>query len=153
VVRREIQRRHSLTIAKRMMTELLGREITSEEAEAVASVWRQEVRAGLGPRAHRMFRETYARFRDADANRMHRWSARFATARRWTLAAAVLARRGQFVEAFRYLGYGLRWHPLGVMASVSYLAHRVTSYLRNAEVRDELIFSWTEQAKSVGASV
>lgn len=153
VVQREMQRRHSLAVARRMMGELLAREITREEEDAVASVWRQEVRPGLASRAHRVFRETYGTFRRGNSNRIHHWSVRFALASRWTLAAAAFARHGYYLEALRHAGYGLRWHPLGVFASVSRLAQRLLRFLCSAAVRDQLRYGWTEHAKSFGAGV
>jgi hypothetical protein len=135
------------------MSELLAREITAEEEEAVAAVWRQEARPGLASRAHRLFREAYDRFRDGNTNRTHHWAVRFATARRWTLAAAALARHGHYIEAVLHLTYGIRWHPLGVFASVSHLARRSINFFRSAAVREELRFGWTEQARSASASV
>lgn len=152
VVRREVQRRRSLAVARRMMTELLAREITVEEEQAVACVWRQEIYAGLASRAHRLLSETYERFWSGDSNGMHQRSARFATARRWTYAAAAFARCGQYGEAFRYLAYGIRWHPLGVSAAVSHLLRRLVNYARSSAVRDELHSSWAERSRSFSAT-
>jgi glycosyltransferase involved in cell wall biosynthesis len=153
VVRREEQSAHSLRIARRMMTELLGREIPIEEERAVACVWRQELQAGQSSRAHRVLGETYERFRRSGANRMHRWSARFATARRWTHAAAAFARCRQYGEALRYLGFGMRWHPLGVFAVALQLSWRLVHYFRSAAVRDELRCSWAEESRISSTTV
>ncbi|MEA2465186.1 MAG: hypothetical protein QOJ98_2933 [Acidobacteriota bacterium] len=49
-------------ITRRMLSELLGREVTLEEAAASASVWFLDPRSGAAPAAARLWREALARF-------------------------------------------------------------------------------------------
>ena len=126
------QRRRSRTIARKLLSEFLGRDITDEEEDAVSSVWRAEGRVGLAPRAHALLSEAHCRFMESKSNRPHGRRVRFETARRWVLSAKTLAKNGALIEAARHVAYGLRWHPLGVAAAVVFLAQRVAFHFGRA---------------------
>jgi glycosyltransferase involved in cell wall biosynthesis len=112
------QRDRSLRTSRRMLGELLGRELGDDEVAAVASAWRVECRPGSAALAHRVLLEAYRRFVATNADRHHRRRVRVLTARRWVLGAALHARRGHPVEAARRLGYAARWHPFGLLAGI-----------------------------------
>jgi glycosyltransferase involved in cell wall biosynthesis len=131
----ERQRRHSLSISRRMMRGLLQREITREEEEAVSSVWVQEGQTGVAALAQSVLREAYGRYLETQPRGVHRRRVRFATARRWVLASATLARRRQIIDAFRHLGYALRWHPLGVISGGVHYLRRAILHFRRATHR------------------
>jgi GT2 family glycosyltransferase len=148
----ERQRRHSLRISRRMMQELLRRELTDDEENAVSSVWRQEGRRGVAASAHRVLAEAYGRYLATSPERRHRHRVRFATARRWVLASAALARQGDVLDALRHFGYAVRWHPLGVLAGISRLAWRVVTHVRRRMFRDRdrAGYGWVDESKGYG---
>ncbi len=147
----ERQRRHSLRIAKRMMRELLRREISEDEENAVSSVWRQEGRRGVAGIAHRVLSEAYARYVDTAPPLRHRHRVRFATSRRWLLASATLVRQGDVLDALRHFAYAVRWHPIGVLAGIGRLAWRVVVHIRRAAFRDRGVaaYPWAEKSEAV----
>jgi GT2 family glycosyltransferase len=150
----ERQRHLSLSISRRMLTELLNREITDEEVSAVSSVWRQEARSGVAPRAHAMLSEAYRQFVKGDTTSAQRRCVRFVTARRWLLTSAILARRGAVGEALRHLYYAVRWHPLGVLAALPYLAERVALVLRRRSTRhlESAKHEWPGETRKYGSA-
>ena len=113
VVWRERQLDRSLSISRRMLTALLGRPLSDDEFSAITGVWRQQVRPGATPLAHRTFVVIFERFFDGNPSHEERRRARMATAHRWVLTAAVAARHGSLVESAQHLYYALLWHPLG----------------------------------------
>jgi glycosyltransferase involved in cell wall biosynthesis len=123
------QMTNSLRISRRNLTTFLGRELTDDEFDSMAAVWRQYDRAGSAAAAHRLFAEAYRRFTSTNGNRGHRRHARMATAHAWFLSAAMWAKRGNVSEAISYLGYSLRWHPLGFMSGAFAIAARTVRYL------------------------
>lgn len=106
VLRRAQQRKNILRVARRMMSELLDRDVTHDEVEAVASVWLQECRRGSSGSANRVLREAYSRFRSSEENRR---LVRIETARRWLRSATVFARRGELIEAARHIALAISW--------------------------------------------
>jgi glycosyltransferase involved in cell wall biosynthesis len=116
VRRGQEQRRDALATSRRMLGELLQRELTDEEVTAVVGMWTANLPRGTAPLANRMLREAHARFTgSADALRLiHR-----ETARRWTRAARVLVRRGRFVEALRCVAYAFLWRG-GLLAPMAF---------------------------------
>ena len=83
--------------------------------------------------AHRIFRETYRRFIAANPRRHHRRRVRIAKAHAWVTGAAVHAKQGNVLDALQYLGYAIRWHPLGFVSGLAAIASRAAAYVqRNA---------------------
>ena len=120
---------HSVAVSRNNLEALLGRKLSEQEVAAVAAVWRQTGQRGVATDAHRMFCETYARFVATKPHRRHRRRVRMAKARVWLIGAAVHAKRGNVVEAVQYLGYSLRWHPLGFLSGIVNVAVRVARYV------------------------
>jgi len=113
------QRNRSVSIARRMLTRLLARELSDDEMNAVASVWRSEGLAGTARLGHRVLEEAYGRFAATSSNRQHRRRVRILTARRWVTTAAYFAWKGQPREALEHLAYAARWHPVGLLAGTA----------------------------------
>jgi GT2 family glycosyltransferase len=134
-VSRQRQRRHALATSRRMLQALLQRDITAEEEDAVASVWKAEGRSGVAARAQRIFREAYGHFVKAGASRSHRRRVRIATALRWFRSALVLARGGKAAEAARQFILGLWWHPGALAPGVRHVMSRAWGRLRAAARR------------------
>jgi hypothetical protein len=126
------QRGHSVAISRRNIEALLQRNLTEEEVAAVAAVWRQTGQRGMAGGAHRVFRETYARFLATKPQRRHRRRVRIAKARMWVTGAAMHAKQGNVVDALQYLGYAIRWHPLGFVSGLMAIASRVAAYFRRS---------------------
>ena len=126
------QRGHSVAISRRNIEELLQRKLSDEEVAAVAAVWRQTGQRGMAGSAHRVFRETYARFLATRPARRHRRRVRLAKARMWVTGAAMHARHGNVVDALQYAGYAIRWHPLGFVAGLMAIASRVAAYIQRS---------------------
>jgi len=146
----ERQRRNSLTIARRMMKNLLLREITENEESAVSSVWRQEGRRGVAACAHAVLAEGYGRYCATLPSRRHRHRVRLATARRWVLSSARLASQGDILDAVRHFTYALRWHPLGGVSGMSSLAWRAIVHFRRALRHRDMNYPWPGESKGFG---
>jgi len=146
----EIQRRRSLTISRRMLTELLRREVTKTELAAVSSVWRQEGQPGVAASAHATLAESYGQFVARGATRMQRSRVRLATSRRWLLAATTLARRGLITESLLHIGYALLWHPLGVLAVLPHLMRRIAYAWQG--MTERVLLSYEPRRESNNAS-
>lgn len=121
------QQLHSIAISRENVERLLQRKLTEREVAAVAAVWRQTGQRGMASDAHRIFRETYAHFMAANSRR-HRRRVRVAKARMWVTGAAVHAKHGHVIDALQYLGYALRWHPLGFISGMMTIAFRAAAY-------------------------
>jgi hypothetical protein len=124
------QQSHSVAISRRNLETLLQRTLSDVEVTAVAAVWRQTGQRGMAHAAHRMFRETYTRFIATNPLRRHRRRVRIAKARAWVTGAAVHAKQGNVLDALQYLGYALRWHPLGFVSGLASIAARAAAYVR-----------------------
>jgi GT2 family glycosyltransferase len=122
------QQSNSIGISRRNLTTLLRRELTDDEVASLAAVWRQLDRRGCALTAQRVFREAYARFLETNPTRAHRRGARMAKAHAWFLSAAMLAKRGHFVEALQHASYSLRWHILGFFTGAMTSAERAIRY-------------------------
>lgn len=122
------QTSHSVAISRRNIEALLQRELSEQEIAAVAAVWRQTGQRGMASDAHRIFRETYARFIATKPSRHHRRRVRVTKARAWVTGAAMHAKHGNVVDAFQYLGYAMRWHPLGVVSGIGSIGSRAVAY-------------------------
>jgi hypothetical protein len=48
----------------------------------------------------------------------------------WVTGAVMHAKHGNVLDAVQYLGYAVRWHPLGVVSGMVSIASRIASYLR-----------------------
>jgi glycosyltransferase involved in cell wall biosynthesis len=118
------QERYSMSISRRNLTAFLGHEVDDEEFESLSAVWRQSDHRLSAAAANRLFREAYARFRQTNTNRIHRRRARMAKAHNWFLSAAMNAKRGRLLAVLPYLGYSLRWHPLGFLTGAWAIAKR-----------------------------
>ncbi len=128
--REDRQRYESLSISRRALTGLLHRRLGDREVDSLAAVWRSERRTGHAAAAHRLLTEAYRRFEARQSSRQHRRRVRILTAGRWVTGAARLARDGQVVEAASYLGYAVRWHPLGVGLGIASVTRSVAARLR-----------------------
>ncbi len=124
------QMSRSVAISRSNIEALLHRAVSDEEITAVAAVWRQTGQRGMAAGAQRMFRETYTRFLDTSSRRRPRRRVRMAKARMWVTGAVMHARRGNMIDALQYLGYALRWHPLGTVSGLLSMASRGVAYLR-----------------------
>jgi hypothetical protein len=124
------QQSHSVAISRRNLETLLQRKLSDQEVAAVAAVWRQTGQRGMAAEAHRIFCQTYARFLATKPPRRHRRRVRIAKARMWVTGAAMHAKHGNVVDALQYLGYAIRWHPLGFVSGLLAIASRVTAYFR-----------------------
>jgi hypothetical protein len=122
------QQSHSIAISRGNLETLLQRKLSEREVAAVAAVWRQTGHRGMATDAQRVFRETYARFVATRPNRHHRRRARVAKARMWVTGAAMHAKHGNLIDAVQYLGYALRWHPLGLVSGMMAIASRAAAY-------------------------
>lgn len=123
------QRDRSIRIARRMLTRLLGRELSEDEMNAVASVWRSEGRSGSARLGHRVLEEAYGRFAATNGNRHHRRRVRILTARRWVTTAAYFAWQGELGDALRHLAYAARWHPVGLLAGTAVVTRSAAARL------------------------
>lgn len=119
VVQRERHYHSSRSVMRRTLSESLRRDITDEEADAVATLWRNERRSGLTRIAERICREAYARFLDGDPSSAQRRRVRFITARQWTIFGLQSAFHGRFRDAFPALAYGVRWHLGGALVAAA----------------------------------
>jgi hypothetical protein len=124
------QQRQSIAISRKNLEALLQRTLSEREVSAVAAVWRQTGERGLAAEAHRVFRQSYARFAAAHPGRGSRRRARIAHARMWIIGAAMHAKQRKLLDALQYLGYALRWHPLGAVSGIAEVAVRAAAYVR-----------------------
>jgi glycosyltransferase involved in cell wall biosynthesis len=129
------QQSNSMRISRRNMTTLLRRELTDDEYAALAAVWRQHDRRGCAVAAQRLFCEAYDRFLEQHPTRALRRGVRMAKAHAWLLSAAMLAKRGHFVEALQHAGYSLRWHALGFVTGTIASASRAIRFALRPRVR------------------
>ncbi len=126
----ERQRNRSAAIARRMLTALLGRELTDEEMEAVISVWRRGHRPHSARLGHRILVEAYQQFIRTNPPQEHRRRVRIFTASRWVVTAAHFARAGRIGQTFRHLGYAALWHPLGILTGTALIARSAAGWIR-----------------------
>jgi hypothetical protein len=136
-VRRPEQRDTGVHITRRMLSELLEREVSQEETEAVASVWLQECRRDSAACANRVLSEAYGRFKRANSNRAERRMVRVETARRWMLAGAMFAWRRDILESARHVALALSWHPLGALAGAMAVLLRLSLAVRRLPAKNE----------------
>jgi GT2 family glycosyltransferase len=113
-VERRRQRAESFANTQRALTEALGREPVSAEADAVASVWRADGRPCDLVAADRVFHEALRRSPHA-GDPIFRRRVELLTAEHWTTAAARLALAGHVWAALTCLRRARRWHPRGTV--------------------------------------
>ena len=109
----EAQRRDALTISKRMLSSLLGRDLSDDELASVYAIRHARPQDGRASTAERVLREAFTRF---DGNRA---TVRRDFARQWARAAVIHGGRGQVRDALRALFYGVRWNALAVVTEVA----------------------------------
>ena len=126
----ERQRNRSAAITRRMLTGLLGRELTDDEMQSVISVWKRGHRPHSARVGHRILVEAYQHFIRMNPNVEHRRRVRIVTASRWVVTAAHFARGGRFGQMFRHLGYAALWHPLGILMGTALVARSIAGWVR-----------------------
>lgn len=96
------------------LTRSLGRTISTDEINALITLWRHDGALGMSSRAHEITREAFARFcretNDADL----RAQVRRRIALQWRHAAASFTRRNQRIEALKYRLRAFQWSPFGL---------------------------------------
>jgi GT2 family glycosyltransferase len=123
-----LQMNQSQEISRRNLMLLLERDLTEGEFDAVVAVWRQTGGTSKSFCAHRVFTEAYERFKQKSEKRALRRRVRIATSQVWVIGAAMHTKHGRFLEALLYVGYSIRWHPLGFVTGTSGVAKRAAKY-------------------------
>jgi glycosyltransferase involved in cell wall biosynthesis len=96
---RSMQVENATRITQRLLTELIGREVTFDEAAASASVWFLQRRSGSAPAAARLLREAMASF---PLSRRDRFVVRRIAAGRFLRTAAIHASRARLRDAVQH---------------------------------------------------
>jgi glycosyltransferase involved in cell wall biosynthesis len=99
------QLENAIRITRRMLSELLGREVTVDEAAASASVWFLQSASGAAPVAARLLREASSRF---PLSRQGRAVVRRIAAGRFIRTAAFHAARVRPLEVMQHLFEAIR---------------------------------------------
>jgi hypothetical protein len=124
------QRSKGMAVSRGLLQQILSRTLTTNEANAIQSVWAAEGRDGVAADAECIFRAAYdccATTSPADRRRI-----RFVTAVHWFNSAVILMRRANLIEAARHLGYAVRWHPGAIATGLNRVAGRSYDRLQRA---------------------
>lgn len=105
----DVKRSNWSAIMRGSLERYLGRPVADEEIAALITVWRHDGRRGAAPRADRIMREAFARFRGMHPERALLECARRRIARQWAEGARAFARAGQRLEAVRFLARAAAW--------------------------------------------
>lgn len=108
-----LQVRESWNITRRMLTNYLGRELTDDEARAVAATWRRHVPASRPDLANAVAREAYEMFARQHPDETLQRLACEITSMRFAETAATLLRNGYVRDAFGHMAYSFRWALTG----------------------------------------
>lgn len=105
---RDVQLANAVKITRRELTRYLGREVSEEEAQALASVWYAPPFPEAAAVANRLMREAYAKFA-SDAKPYDASRVRELTAWRFFRGAVMLTLHARPDGAARYLYHAARW--------------------------------------------
>lgn len=119
------QRRSSFGVMRRTLSSYLDREISDEEADAVARLWRGARNDAPLASAGQICDAAFARFKSEHGIARDHRRLRFIIGRRWCLVAARCARGARFRDAGACLLRGVAWHPLGPPAAFGALVGRL----------------------------
>ena len=104
-----VKRRNWTAIMGDALRRTLGRPVTTEEIDALITLWRVDGRKGAAALADGVMREGFRHFRAGHSDEYLRGWVRRRIAQQWMLAARQYRDAGQRLEALRYAARAARW--------------------------------------------
>jgi glycosyltransferase involved in cell wall biosynthesis len=114
------RKRHNWTsIMSESLARHLGRAVATTEINALITLWRLDGALGMAPTADAILREAFSHFCHEHEDAALRNHVRRRTAQQWMNAATTFLRRGQRIEALRYVLRAARWNLATVFATIA----------------------------------